>query len=323
MSGPVVLVAGADEVLRAAKRSTAVAEALAGADPSLAIAELAGEGYELRELVDAAQTPPFFTDHRVVVGRDLARFKSKDALAPLLGYLEDPLPTTVLVLEWDGATPAKSLRDAVVACGGQLVQADPGRKLDDFVGAAFSEAGLRPDREATRLVIDWLGDEPGRLPGLCTLLAATYGPGAGLRAEDISPFLGDGGGVPPWDLTDAIDRGDIPASISTATRMLRSGRHPLQLLATLHSHYQRILRLDGASVRTEQEAATVLGMKGSTFPAKKALAQSRKLGSTGVRDAIHLLARADLELRGTVDWPPALTVELLVARLARLSRTAR
>ena len=129
--------------------------------------------------------------------------------------------------------------------------------------------------------------------------------------------------MPPWDLTDAIDRGDIAAALTTLTRMLRAGRHPMQLMATLHTHYQRIMRLDGAGVRNEKEAATVLGMKGSTFPAKKALAQSRRLGPSGVRESVRLLAKTDLELRGTIDWPPELAMEVLVARLARVAKSSR
>jgi DNA polymerase-3 subunit delta len=61
-------------------------------------------------------------------------------------------------------------------------------------------------------------------------------------------------------------------------------------------------------------------MKGSTFPAKKALTQTRKLGSAKVQRAIRLLAEADLQLRGTVAWPPELVMEVLIARLTSLSR---
>ena len=42
----------------------------------------------------------------------------------------------------------------------------------------------------------------------------------------------------------------------------------------------------------------MLGMKGSTFPARKALQQSRRLGTERVRRAVELLAAADLDLRG-------------------------
>jgi DNA polymerase-3 subunit delta len=72
-------------------------------------------------------------------------------------------------------------------------------------------------------------------------------------------------------------------------------------------------------VHDEKSAAVVLGMKGSTFPARKALQQTRSLGSDRIRRSIELLARADLDIRGATATPPEATTEVLVARLARLN----
>jgi DNA polymerase-3 subunit delta len=73
-------------------------------------------------------------------------------------------------------------------------------------------------------------------------------------------------------------------------------------------------------VAGEREAADLLGMKGSSFPAKKALGQTRRLGHDRVVRSIDLLARADLDLRGGKLWPDHLVLEVLVARLATLSK---
>ena len=158
----------------------------------------------------------------------------------------------------------------------------------------------------------------GRLASLLELLEAAHGAGARLGVDDVMPFLGEAGDVAPWELTDTIDRGDTATAIELVRRMLGAGRHPLQLLATLHTHYARMLRLDGADVADEAQAAAALGMTGSTFPAKKALAQSRRLGHEGVARAIELLARADIDLKGARDLPGELVMEVLVARLSRL-----
>ena len=141
-----------------------------------------------------------------------------------------------------------------------------------------------------------------------------------LKVVDVEPFLGDAGGVPPWDLTDAVDRGDTTKSLLLLHRMMRAGeRHPLQVMAILHSHYTKLLTLDGANANDESSAAAVLGIKPG-FPAKKALDQYRKLGNAGVVRAIGLLAQADLDLRGAKEWPDELVMEVLVARLSRLGR---
>jgi DNA polymerase-3 subunit delta len=338
MTALVTLLAGDDPSLLGDAVQRAVHQAVGGADRDLVLAQLTeddyrvDEAYEIAPLVDAAQTPPFLTEHRVVVGHHLGRFTKADDLAPLLAYLADPLPTTRLVLVWErGQTPRqdrhgavpKKLADAVRAAGGAVTDTGiPGGKAaDTWLDERLSQAAVKLNRDARDLVRERFGEDRSRVVGLLTTLESAFGPGAHVGPADVEPYLGESGSVPPWELTDAIDRGDIPGALDRLSRMLGAGdRHPLQLLATLHTHYGRMLRLDGEGALDERAAAQVLGLKGSTFPAKKALTQAKRLGSTRLHTAFTLLAEADLAVRGSVAWPPELVMEVLVARLANLSR---
>ncbi|HPU40395.1 MAG TPA: DNA polymerase III subunit delta [Microthrixaceae bacterium] len=320
------------------------------------LAEFSGDDYDLGAVVLASQTISMFGD-RVVVARNLGRFgtgartaqgddddaAADDAAEPsttstsdvsmLIDYLGDPSPDASLVLVWSppnspgvrrGAVPRK-LTAAVKEAGGTV--SDHGMPkgkgtamwVDDHLGAA----GVRLDRAAKELVVGRLGEDLSRLDGILRVLEATYGTGAGpLGPDDVDPFLGDAGGVPPWDVTDAIDSGRVADAVTNVRRMNQGGgRHPLAVMATLNTHYGRMLRIDGAGVRDEKEAASLLGMTGSTFPAKKALTQADRLGSAKLARATQLLARADVDLRGRSGAPGEATLEVLVARLAALSGT--
>jgi DNA polymerase III subunit delta len=328
LDAPVHFVKGDDEVvLRDGVRD--LVHALAeGLDPGLAVEEVGPEQFSppdgdasIRPLVDAAQTPPFLTDRRVVVGRGVEMFTRVDQVAPLVAYLDDPLPTTNLVLVWSGGRIPKSLTDAVKRCGGETVDTSPGRKVAPWVEDQVKASGISMDKGAIARLVEWLGDDPQKLVGVLGTLEGAYGPGARLTTGDIEPFLGQAGGVPPWELTDAIDKGDIRLALDRLHRMTDGGdRHPLQVMATLHGHYSRMLQLDGAPVTGEKDAAALLGLRGSTFPARKALSQVRKLGHDKIVRAMDLLATADLDLRGGKAWPEGLVMEVLVARLTRLSR---
>lgn len=329
---PVHLVKGGDDVLRGDVVSALVDRLVADDDRSMMVEEFAGNDYELGAVVAAAQTPPFLADRRVVVVRHLGRFARADDLVGLLAYLDDPMPTTRLVLVWErpvdptarlGAVPAK-LAKAVTAAGGEVHSADApmGRAMAGWVAQQLSAAGISVDEPGQRTIVEVLGDDAGALIGVIERLVGTFGTGAVVSAADIEPYLGSAGGVPPWELTDALDRGDVPAALDRLHRMMDGGgRHPLAIMATLQTHYTRMLRLDGAEIRGEQQAAELLGLKGSTFPARKALAQGRRLRHNGVVRAIRLLAQADLALRGAMAWPEELAMEVLVARLAALSRS--
>lgn len=311
------LLTGDDETLLGDAVNALVHELVGQGDRSLTVEDLGAE-FELSALVDAAQTPPFLTDTRVVVGRDVGRFTAAD-LAPLVAYLGDPLPSTQLVLVSGGGRLPKSLTDAVKAAGGKVqATAAPTARRDrsTWIDEHVAAAGVRLEPRAAASLAAWLGEDAGRLGGVLATLAATFG-SQRIGEDDLRPFLGEAGSVPPWDLTDAIDAGNVRGSLVALQRMMGAGdRHPLQVMAILHSHYTRLMRLDGAGVRSEAAAAEVLGVK--PFQAGKALKQYERLGSGGVQRAIELLATADLDLRGVKEWPDNLVMEVLVARLARL-----
>jgi DNA polymerase-3 subunit delta len=341
LSAPVFLVKGADEVLLGDAVVELVRALVGDGDRSLMVEELDADGYDgdggfdVAPLVDAAQTPPFLTDRRVVVGRHAGVFTTKDSVAPLVAYLTDPLPSTSLVLVWEkdgrpgkqgrlGAIP-RSLSDAVKAAGGAVVDTSPGsgKAATTWVEDHLRDAGVRLDNAARAAVVAHCGDELNRLPGILSTLEGVYGTGAKLDLAQVQPYLGEAGAVAPWDLTDAIDAGDVSLALDRLHRMLSGGgRHPLQVMATLTNHYLRMLRLDDPTIRGEKAAAEVLGIKGSTFPAKKALAGAQRLGSDRLADFAALLAEADLDLHGAKAWPSELVVEVLVARLAGRSRAA-
>ncbi len=287
--------------------------------------EFDGDEYELRVVVDAAQTMPFLTDKRVVVARNIGRFDAEQ-VAPLIGYLADPLSSTDLVLVAGGGRLAKKLADAVANAGANVVDTSPPRKAADraaWVRAHAEEHGVRFDMGAATRIAEQLGEDMGRLDGLVAVVRSTYGEGVRVGVADVEPFLGEAGGVPPWDFTDAIDSGQSAKALTMMARMIHGGeRHPLQIMAILHGNYAKLARLDGVEARSENEAAAAMGIKPG-FPAKKALANYRRLGGGGVKRAIELLAAADLDLRGATDLDSELVMEVLVARLSRLGGAAR
>ncbi|MEM9891179.1 MAG: DNA polymerase III subunit delta [Actinomycetota bacterium] len=333
---PILLIKGDDATLVSQAVRKAVTEFVGDGDRSLMVEEVGEAQYtsddgdpELTPLINAAHTPPFLTERRVVVGRNLGLFTKGEQVAPLVELLADPLPTTDLVLVWErassstrlGAVP-KKLKEALKAAGVEEIDAAPsGKGRKGLLDERLSTAAVQLDGSAKRLIADNLGDDVGRAESVLEALHSAYGDNAKLSAGDVEAFVGPASDVPPWELTDALDAGDIGLALDKLRRMTQGGsRHALQVLATLHNHYQRALALDGAGASDEKAAAAVLGMSGSTFPARKALTLSRRLGSQKLASAVNLLATADLDVRGASAVPDGTTLEVLIARLARLSR---
>jgi DNA polymerase-3 subunit delta len=289
----------------------------------------AGGAEARRAAVDAARnaalTPPFMTERRVVVLRDVGNLL-KDEAAPLVAYLDDPSPTSELVLVAGGGTIVKSLEEAVRAHG--EIATSGSEKAVDVLARELDEVGLSLEPDAAKAVLAHVGGDAGLLPGLVETLASVHGANQTLDVDAVTPYLGDEGAVPMWDLTNAIERGDIPQSLVVLQRLLTVTSptqprrvHPLQVMGMLHTHYRRLLRLDDPGITSNDQAAEALGGRMKPAAAGFRLRQARALGTEGLRQAFDHLAQADLDLKGQRATPEDAVLEVLVARLARLSAT--
>ncbi|MDQ2727473.1 MAG: DNA polymerase III subunit delta [Actinomycetota bacterium] len=320
------LIEGDDPVLVAEATKATIDDLVGDADRSLVVEDSGGDEMDLAVVADAANTPPFLADRRVVVVRDVGRFDTEE-LAPLLAYLESPLDTTAVVLVSGGGRLAPRLLAAVKAHGHLTGTSVKGKTAKTFVHDRIKAAPVTLDTRAAALLEAHLGEDVSRLGALLEVLGAAFDPGARLGPDDIEPYLGDAGTVAPWDLTDAIDSGNTDVALGALRRLLEAGeRHPLVVHAIIARHVGSLLRVDDPAITTEAAAAAAMGiLKGrSTYPAKKALTSARRYGSARIADAVGLVADAEVALKGgRGEWPDELVLEVLVARLCRLARTQR
>jgi DNA polymerase-3 subunit delta len=325
-------VVGTDATMVADALHNALALALGDLDPSFALEDFsasdAGEAVASRVL-EALNTPAFLVERRVVAVRDAQQLSAADADA-LAGWMKNPTPATVLVI---GVVGAKSHR--LVKAAGEVIEVNVGSRVADrvaFVKEKMAQYRVTIDASTAQQVAERVGDDVARVDALARTLAAIFG-SSPLNFAKLEPYLGDAGDVPAWDLTDAIDAGDATLAIKVARRMLDSrSRAGLQLIAVLQRHYLNMTRLEGSGATTKEEAAAILG--GNPFPAGKALTNARRLGPARLATAVHWLSEADLALKGAVsyggrdvvndqDLTELTVLEVLVARLARLSNAAR
>jgi DNA polymerase-3 subunit delta len=316
------LVKGDDVSLVAQEVRALLADVVGDRDQALVVEEVGGapgEDVNVGVVVDACLTPPFLVDRRVIVLREAGRLLTAD-VPRLVEVVEDPLPTTVLILVAGGGTIPAPLVKAVTAAG-HVIDVSTGRPSDrkSWLADFLRSAPVKLDASAAQLLGQHVGEDLGRVEGLLGALASAYGEGARLTVEEVEPYLGEAGNVPRYELTDAIDRGDPAAALGVLHRMVEAGGlAAVQVLTTLNGHFSNMLALDGANISGEREAAGVLGIP--AYPAKKALEQSRRLGSARIAQGINWLARADLDVKGESGLPPEVVVEILVARLARQTR---
>jgi len=330
-----VVVVGTDATMVHDELHRVIESALGDLDTSFALQDFtvkdvtaAGESV-IAAVLEALNTPPFLAPRRVVVVRD-AQGLSAEETAALLAWLERPAPDVALVVGVVGAKSHKLVKAAQEVV--EVNVASGARNRTAFVQEKMRSYNVTIDAGAATMISERVGDDVARVDSLARLLASIYG-SAPLARGHVEPYLGDAGGVPEWDLTDALESADAAAAITVARRMLDSrGRAGVQIIFALQRYYLRMARLEGAGVSTGEEAAQILGM--NPFGAKKILAMANRLGAERIADAVHLIAAADVDLKGGVsyggkdletdqDLTDLTVIEVLVARLARLSAGPR
>jgi DNA polymerase III delta subunit len=264
------------------------------------------------------------TATRVVAVRDIGHLAAAQAQW-IARWIEDPLPGVHLVLvAGGGRTPAALDK----ACKAHAEIAKPATEETSAVlDLELRGAHLRLAPDAVARVTAHLGEDAGRVPELVELWASAYGDDAVLDLDDVEQYLGELGTAGPFELANAIDRGDVPRALEVLHRFLTatSGKsmkpmHPMQVVAMLSGHYRRLLALDDPAIATKEQAGEVLGQKPAA--ARFRLDAARNLGTGGLREAFRLLAQAELDLRGETALDERTVTEVLVARLAALSRRA-
>ena len=336
MSAPVLCVVGTDATMVYDAVHNVVQSALGDLDPNFALQDFTAKDVTsasaepvLPRVIEALNTPAFLVDRRVVVVRD-AQLLLADEVATLIEWMKDPAPATVLIVCVVGAKSHKLVKAAE-----EVVEVNVGSRPADrvsFVEAKLTEYRVNVDRATAQEVAGQVGDDVARVDALARTLQTIYG-SAPLSFPHIEPYLGHAGDVPEWDLTDAVDAGDATRAIVTARRMLDSkGRAGLQIVNILQRHYLRMARLEGSGVQSEDDAAALLGI--NRYPASKALRVSQRLGAERIGEAVHMITRADIDPKGGVsyggkdlntdlDVTDVTVIEVLVARLAKMTQSAR
>ena len=208
-----VLLGDDESILRAGVNS--LVQTLVGdGDRALMVDEFDAEDYTVGAVVDAAYTAPFLTERRIVVGRATGPVHRRRAG----GARRLPVRTAAVYRAGDrvgeSAATEASRRGAADGGGDDHVDiaAEPARG-SRRVGPGRRQGGREcaSARAAVERIVGHLGENVGSLDGVLRTLSATFGGGRVLGPEQVDPFLGDAGGVPPWDLTDAIDGGRTSA----------------------------------------------------------------------------------------------------------------
>ena len=317
---PVVLVEGGEATLREAALAE-LRERTLGDGPrdfNEDRFDLAAAGAGTAPILAAARLHPLMSPGRLVCVRGLedrraARFLERE----LLEYLDDPSPTTCLVLETAKADRRLKWVKRAVELGERIDCSGPRRPAEAraWVDERLAAAGLRAERGTSAALVELVGADVDRL-ALEIEKLSLYAAGAEkVGAEDVSAITGPLRELALYELTDQIGGRRLADALQTLGRLLDQGVAPLALLGALANHFRRLVRARECRPLQASVVQERLGLH--PFAAKKLAEQAKRSSPRRLRQCLAAVRRTDEALKGAVPLEARLAVERLVLAVCR------
>jgi len=261
-----------------------------------------------RSILGSAQTLPFLASRRVIVIRGVEEL-SREQQEELLIYLNDPCPTSCLVLtarRLDLRTRlAATIQKTGVVLRFDRLEAD---SLKESLLIAAHEQGVRLQPGAIDLLMALVGDDFRQLIYNIEKVALFVGEREEISANDIEAMVGETRVRSIFQLTDAVSGGNLDLSLRCLTSLLESGEEPLAIIGMLARQIRLLVR---AKALHEQSAPVSRLTREFNLPPRVVAALAKQSASRSWRQlsaALQSLSGADVSIKtGRAAAPEVLT----------------
>ena len=192
------------------------------------------------EVFSAAQTLPMFADRRVVLVKKGGEL-SAAAMEILLSYLQDPSPSTCLVLQAEKVDGRKKFFAEFKKRGETVEFKRPyENQLGPYVRDEVRAAGKKIDAAAAELLAYLVGNNLQELVSQIEKLCIYCGKNDLIGVADVKAIVSDTKVENVFEFTDALGAKDLGKALRMLTALLQDGEAPLRVLGAVARHYRQL-----------------------------------------------------------------------------------
>ncbi len=270
------------------------------------------------EIADAAQTLPMFAEWRVVLVKR-GQALSPAALDHLLPYVQNPSPTTCLIIQGEKIDQRKKFftefkkQGALVECKRPFEN-----QLGTFIRSEAGNHGKKVDPAAAELLARLVGNNLQELAAQLEKVAIYVGQRGAIGLDDIRAVVSDTKVDTVFELANALGERDLSGAMRRLQTILRDGEAPLMLLAMVTRHFRQLWQVREMMDRkaTEQEISRKTGI--NPYFLKGIQRQARNYAPIECRRLFDRLLAADLSMKS--GGRPATVMGELVMEICRSGR---
>ena len=198
---------------------------------------------EVAEVLDELRTLPFIAARRVVVlkGADNFISENRDLLEK---YFDEPSRTGVLVMTVDTWRKNTKLAKKLIKVG-QLIEIGELKvwQLPKYVSEYGQGIGKGFERGAAEMVVELVGDEPGRLCSEVDKLAMYVGDKKTITVADVESLVGHNRTFNVFAVIDALTTGNVGGAVEKLRNMFAGDKSAeFTAVGAFAFHFRRMFR---------------------------------------------------------------------------------
>ena len=265
--------------------------------------------------LNTARTLPMMAKRRLVVGKGIDEVKAAE-LEPLVAYLEDPNPSTCLLLIAD-KVDVRLRAFAQLRKRGYLHVFVPLRDnaLAGWLRTEAKNRGIDIKPDAASALAMLAGPDLGRLAQALEQLAIYVAGERPIGVDDVEDLVAETREHAVFELTKAIGMGDVPRALALCTNMLRNREPPLKIQFMLVRQVRQIWRAKELAAAGASRNDIAAGVGINPYFLDDVLVPTKRMSRAALERALERLYQADLAVK-TSKVEPELQLSRLVQALA-------
>lgn len=197
---------------------------------------------QIADVLDELRTVPFLAPRRVVLIKDAKPFLENYA-EQLEAYLESPSPSGILMMTL--TTLDKRTRFAkILSQAGGLVEISkmyPEHLAPYITNYARQEHGIAMDARTSQCLVDFTGDDPGRLCREMDKLALFVSPRKAVTIKDIEQLVGNNRMFGAFDVIDGVMNNNAGQALLRLANMFAADKEAQFTVVGAFSYHFRLL----------------------------------------------------------------------------------
>lgn len=262
---------------------------------------LYGKDTDFITVVNAARRFPMMASHQVIIVKEAQNLKWKTEDEIFLKYLENPMPSTILVLAHKhGKLDKRKKFYKQAAKIGVAFESEKiyENKVPAWVSAFLRERGRAIHPQAAALIAEYLGTDISKVVNELEKLLLNVPTDHEINLQDIERYIGISKDFNVFELNTALGKKDVLKAFRIVDYFAANPRNaPLfMIVGTMSGYYTKLLRYHYLADKSPQSVAKELSVH-PFFVGEYELA-ARHYNRRRTFDIIHILQEYDVKSKG-------------------------